>query len=829
MDDNAQDQDQHQHQEHGSEAAAAGYRIDIGRDATGPVIAGHHNVVVDAHHGSTVTLLMEPQRPRPVRREHIGLPPRRRPAPLGRESELATLAEALRGGEPVELWGPPGIGKSTLLRHAALTLEPGPDGVVFLSATHREAGDLAQEIFEACYEAAGYAPSGPELRRLMAGLRVTVYIDNAELTTEELRDLMDAVPDASFVFAGRERALPGESVALELAGLDRGAGVQLLSREAGIPTPASDGPAGELWKASAGHPLLLVRAAALTRRDGTGAGVLPAPGALADLVPLLLGQLDPDALGGLRLLATLSDAELAPVHVGALAGVPDPAGVCGRLAALGLAEATERGYRCTADAARVLRERHPVGFPVERLCDYFARWATRRTTRPEQIADHARALEIAAELAERAGRPDLAVSVAWAASPGLVRSLRFGSWGRVLHRGRIAARQSGDQQALAYFTHEEGIRKLLTGRRVLAGVLLGEAAVLWRQLGDTAGVQAAQGAQQYAPAQPSPPDPTLPAGDGGSGSAAATDAPHLPADGGTAYVPQDASASAATSTTPTSGPDAPGQLTAPPTSASTPTPTAPDHHGDVSPMSVDPGAGSGTAAGAGPDPAAALPTPTAQATAPPASAPPGADQLGSVGLSAGGGQGGAALTGAVAATAPGASAVTTFFVVVAVAVGFVIAAMAVTERSEPDGPSGAAGLSRSASPTRLPVIPVPSTTRTREPARPSPTPTALAGRWRTDRGGTAEFEQKSPGVYTLGIQVSKCGVQYTMEFTGSSGRYRSHDERFYDQECRLVGHVTSEISVSSGGSRALWTRTYPQVPGQECLTCDTTMSLTRIP
>src|SRR2546430_1270102 len=174
-----------------ADADKAEYRIDIGGDAGAPVVAGNYNMVVDAQHGSSVTLLVERDRPRPVRRDRVELLPRKLPKPVGRDVETAALASAIQAGGPIQLCGPPGIGKSTFLRHAARWLEPGPDGVVFLTAANREIGDLAQEVFESCYDSSGYAPSSAELRRLMAGVRVTVYVDDADLTLEQLRELTD--------------------------------------------------------------------------------------------------------------------------------------------------------------------------------------------------------------------------------------------------------------------------------------------------------------------------------------------------------------------------------------------------------------------------------------------------------------------------------------------------------------------------------------------------------------------------------------------------------------------------------------------------------------
>ncbi|GAB2553503.1 P-loop NTPase family protein [Nocardia heshunensis] len=159
------------------EADSAGNqrRIDIGGDSTGVVVAGDYNVVIDAQHGSSVTLVMERERPRVVRRECVALLPRRQREPVGRAPVLAALTTAVQAGNSVQLWGPAGFGKSTVLRYAAGCFEQGPDGAVFVSAASREVGDLTQEIFEACYEAPGYAPSRTELRRLMTGVRIRIW------------------------------------------------------------------------------------------------------------------------------------------------------------------------------------------------------------------------------------------------------------------------------------------------------------------------------------------------------------------------------------------------------------------------------------------------------------------------------------------------------------------------------------------------------------------------------------------------------------------------------------------------------------------------------
>ncbi|WP_405019934.1 hypothetical protein OHV05_26840 [Kitasatospora sp. NBC_00070] len=506
------------------------YRLDIDGDALGPVVVGDHNLVVDAQHGSSVTLLVSGRRPTPVRRERVALLPRRQPAPLGRATELADLERAIRDGGLVQLYGPSGTGTSMLLRHAAHRPAAALDGRVYLNAFDREVADLAQEIFEACYDAIGYAPSEPELRRLMAGVRVTVYLDNANLTRTQALALADLAPDATFVLASHQRSLLGEDGALvELAGLDRAAGLELLVRELRRPLAQDElAAATSLWQAAQGRPLHLLQAGVLARsRVGTGGG-LPLAGEVAELVPLLLDGLDAPSAEVLRLLATLDGAELAAARIGAIVDLPDATGVCERLAETGLLRAEQDGYRCPPDAVTAALGR-TTPFPYQRICSQLTEWITRPDTTPAEVAAHSRALDRAAALAEAAGQSELAVVLARAASPALARALRPGAWGRLLGRGWGAAERAGDRQAQTFFVHEEGIRSLLTGRRVIAAALLGEAAMLWKAIGDLHGATAALHAQSVAPSLmgPLPTVPTVPTpGAGLSGAGAHGGAAH---------------------------------------------------------------------------------------------------------------------------------------------------------------------------------------------------------------------------------------------------------------------------------------------------------------
>jgi hypothetical protein len=117
---------------------------------------------------------------------------------------------------------------------------------------------------------------------------------------------------------------------------------------------------------------------------------------------------------------------------------------------------------------------------------------------PHAVADHVGLITgvIAATVA--AGRPDLGGQLARVTAPLAACSLRLGAWEQILRYGIEAARLAGDRRTVAYLTHEDGVHKLITGRRVAAIAALGAAIAIWHELGDTAHVALAQHIQGIA-------------------------------------------------------------------------------------------------------------------------------------------------------------------------------------------------------------------------------------------------------------------------------------------------------------------------------------------
>ncbi|WJV47321.1 hypothetical protein [Streptomyces flavofungini] len=480
-------------------------------DVRGNVTIGDNNVVVSGDR-SYVQVIQAGQRRVPVAREDMSLLPRRPRTAVGRERELGELLRGLADGDVRQVHGPAGIGKSTLLRLAAHRLadesgasdesgapgapgasdESGPSGaVVFVDAAGRDAGDVLQDVFEACYDAPGYRPSATELRRLMAAVTVTVVLDDLEAEAADLDAVLDALPSSVLLYAGGQRTLLGKGRALPLGGLGHEDALTLLSQGLGRPLEAAEeAVAEELWRATGGAPLPLLRAAASDRLrpavelDGLLPQLLAAlTGAERDVVEILAVARD----GGVstRLLSTL------------LGGVTGVAAVCDRLAARGVVVPTERGHRLAPEiGGRRLAGLRPGPAELAALAVRLTHWVSATRTEPAAVAQDAPLITAVVDAAGQAGRPAEAARLARAASPALACSLRTGVWGRVLERGIEAAERAGLRDVLAYLTHEDGVRKLVTGKRLLAAAAFAAAAAYWRELGSTDHADAAADAAQ---------------------------------------------------------------------------------------------------------------------------------------------------------------------------------------------------------------------------------------------------------------------------------------------------------------------------------------------
>lgn len=454
---------------------------------SGQLVIGNDNLVINAPAGAVITL---PGRPVTPRLRPLPVLLRRRPFPglLDRQREIGAAVAALDEGLPLDLHGPPGQGKTSLLRclahrerHASL-----PDGIVHLSARGLAREDLEQALFEAFWETeAPFRPKAAGLQHALQERRALVLLDDVEVAREEIEALLDLAPGCAFVLASSERRLWGEARAVALAGLPADAALELLERELGRPLePAERSAAERLVTALEGHPLHVLQAAARVREGKLPLAEMERLVASSTADARLLTEADSRSEPQKRLLAVLAAVGGGPLRASTLEALAEVPGALPRLeelAALWLVEPQGQGFRLNGELARALEKAWDLSSWREKAAARFG--AAPEGPPPEVPPDEAEAVRGLRQRMLESGRFAEAVRLARSVEALLFRSARWGSWALVLEAALSAAEAQQDRAAEAWCLHQLGSRALVLGKTDFARRALSQALRIRESLG----------------------------------------------------------------------------------------------------------------------------------------------------------------------------------------------------------------------------------------------------------------------------------------------------------------------------------------------------------
>jgi hypothetical protein len=483
-------------------------------DVGGQIAVGTHIVQVKAEQGAAVTVVAPEEAPeiRAVT-PPVYVRPRDFPDLLDRHDEARSAEASLRRLLPVELYGPPGSGKTSLLRHIAYSIDAVafPAGIICLP-TLRTASDLVQALFDALFEAdIRIKPTEMQIRRLLADLQALVLVDDVELGGADLDELLDAAPRCAFLLCSSERRLWRDGRALAVGGLPTEEAMELVGIELGRTLDESERDAArQLSVLLDGYPLRIRQAVALARDEGRPLADLAAElqgGAAASERRVLLA-LSSEELSVVRALALAGQSSFPEEWVGALSGIRDPSGVLASLERRGVVESLSPRYRLLGSLGEEVLAQEDLGPEIERAAAFAELEAERSRDAPERLADAAEALVATADLAAARDRPQHVLRLARALDATLLLTGRWGAWRRILMVALEAARRLGDPGAEGWATHQLGSRALALGDAAGAGELLARALSLREQAGDAAG--AALTRQNAAVASSSAPTSVLP-------------------------------------------------------------------------------------------------------------------------------------------------------------------------------------------------------------------------------------------------------------------------------------------------------------------------------
>lgn len=451
-------------------AARASIEALIEGDVSGQVAVGDNIVQISNVHGGVVNVGVAPVTPTVRRRgpEQL-LPPKPSGALLGRGAELDSVVSALRAGQTVEVHGPPGMGKTTLAKHAGADPDIGQPAVVYRRARRQTLDDVLQVLFEAFYEAdAGVAlkPVGGQLRQYLAVAAAMVVLDDLELDREDLQELIGIAPSCRFLVTAERASLFGEGLTFALRGLGEDDALALVATTLGRALAGTELEAAKaLWRQVDGRPLDIIQEAGQARDEQRSLSpAAPTGGALSEAdhrVLSVLAAVDGEALGRDRVIAA--------------SGVDDAAAVLASLERRGLVQSHSPSYSITTAFV-------PSTAAVAQLLDEFS-------YRSEPELDVALAL---LEVASRHGLWQGILRLAAATDTAMAVSGRWGTWERALTIAGQAAAQLGDRTAEGRVQHQLGVRAFCLGEEAAARVHLGEAVRIRRAVEDAAGAAISQ-------------------------------------------------------------------------------------------------------------------------------------------------------------------------------------------------------------------------------------------------------------------------------------------------------------------------------------------------
>lgn len=475
-------------------------RATIDGDIKGQVAVGNYILQIGDVNGGVVNVASQSQGPNYTRRTtSANLRPRPFPALLDRDDETASVISALSASMPVSLFGPAGIGKTSLLRNLAHLPETSsfPDGVVYLSVAGLGLEDVLQSLFDVFHESqSNFKPTDTEIRIALRGVKALILLDDLALNRDESLAMLDAAPNCTFVLASLERSLWGEGKILSLVGLPIEAALDLFVLELNRSLNEREQvEVREICALLGGHPLRILQSAALVREKSTAISDVKARlqgGAPDNVVVRSSLESSTDSQKSIMAILTAAGGVAVPVnHLEALAQSADLKSDLQRLVSLGLVWKQDSKFSLAGDLSATLIKLWDLTAWEDRLIEFLVDWLVKKPAK-SLLDDSVDVLLYSIQKAEKKGRWRDVVQLGRGLERILIFWRRWQAWLDILNLILKAARALGDRKMEGWALHQIGTRAACLGINESARGFLTQALQIRQAIGDQAGLAITQ-------------------------------------------------------------------------------------------------------------------------------------------------------------------------------------------------------------------------------------------------------------------------------------------------------------------------------------------------
>lgn len=463
----------------------------------------------------TTTTVVQPAPPVSLERTAEVLRPPLPPRSFrNREAALATIRAELRPRHGVWVTGPPGNGRTALLRTAANLAETGAfaHGVAFvggasLPLSYRPDGtilplsldDCAQHLIDLFYRSSDEGRpvrlSLAQARKYLDDLNAVIVLDDLPLVPADLAQLPDLLTHSAVLIAA-DGPGPDTLATLSLGALPRSHAAALLAAWVGEPSPRSE-TLDQLCAALDDLPLPLHLAGALLRAQILSAAELAAAletaregepvDALTRIVGVAISHLDAVERAVITALAACPGPNAALEAVVTVSQQPYDAVVTAleHLGAAGLIQGNAERYAFASTRVRraVVRLLQPEA-ARERATAYFVAAAAHRPDLAWARSELGNLIGAAHDRAASGQDAELATLIR-AIVPVAVHDGYWSIWRQAANWAEQLAERAGHAALGARATYEQGLHAGLSGDATTARTALDEARQRFRRLHDT--------------------------------------------------------------------------------------------------------------------------------------------------------------------------------------------------------------------------------------------------------------------------------------------------------------------------------------------------------